>query len=1069
MAQTLIKSLPVLLAIAFLAVVGLFQWVDRGSAQPGIELAAMGQALPEVPDFGRDIRPILSNHCFACHGPDAAQRQADLRLDVREAAVEMGAIVPGNASASTLYHRIISSHPAQRMPPDDFNKPLSAVQTELVRRWLNAGAEYKPHWAFVRVERPALPEVSAEHTDRVRNPIDRFILARLEEAALQPSPQADRRTLVRRLALDLTGLSPTPEEYDRFAPGEKSPAYEQIVEHYLASPRYGEHMARYWLDAARYGDTHGLHIDNYREVWPYRDWVINAFNNNMPFDRFTIEQLAGDLLDDPTIEQLVATTFNRCHVSTNEGGVIKEEVYVRNVVDRVETFGTVFMGMTLGCASCHDHKYDPVSQVEFYQLFAFFNNLDADPMDGNRKEHKPILHVPSMEDRQRLEELEGQIARANSKLEDHRKTAETKFTAWLDEQARRHAAEGRLDSAVEGLIVHVPVDGKFDPRDVTLTGDAAPADGKIGKAIALNQTGHVELGDRGSFERDRGFSYGAWIKTPGNITGAVLARMDDDQAHRGYDLYLSNKRIAAHLIHAWPDNTIKVTTQRDVLKPKHWHHVFVTYDGRSKAAGVKVYVDGKAQPVKVEIDKLSDSIVTQVPLRIGRRSKESHLKGGLVDEARLYGRHLSEQEVSRLYADDLLTSILALPPEKRNDRQIGAARDHYRQHIDADDKNLAGQLSTLQAEQKKINDRSPITLIYRERVEPRQAFFLDRGQYDLKKQKVERAVPSFLPNLPEGASTDRLGLAQWLVHRDHPLTARVTVNRYWQQFFGRALVKTSEDFGLQGSWPTHPQLLDWLAVEFIESGWDVKHLVRLIVTSAAYRQTSRLRPDLLEQDPDNLLLARGPRHRLDAEQVRDQALAVSGLLVNQLGGPPVKPYQPPGLWKAVAYPSSNTANFKQDHGEALYRRSIYTFWKRTSPPPNLLAFDAPMRESCVVRRERTNTPAQALVLMNDVQFVESARLMAANLLTREDASVDQRIADAMHRALGRRPDDLERQTLRDLYTQQRAHFSEHADQAKKLATAGEYATPEDCDPVELAAWTAVSSVIMNLDEFVSKE
>jgi hypothetical protein len=1036
-------------------------------------------------DFNRDIRPILSDNCFACHGPDAKQRKAKLRLDTQDgilAELRDGghAIVPGKATESVLLQRVTAENPKERMPPAKTGKRLTAQQIILLRQWIEEGAPWSKHWAFIPPKRPPLPKVA--DTAWPVNPSDYFILARLEKAGLQPTREADRTTLLRRVTLDLTGLPPTPAEVDAFLADPSPQAYERAVDRLLESPRYGEHMARYWLDAARYGDTHGLHLDNYREIWPYRDWVIRAFNTNKPYDRFLIQQLAGDLLPNPTLDQFVATGYNRCHVSTSEGGSIEDEVYVRNVVDQVDTNGTALLGLTIGCARCHDHKFDPIRQKDFYQLFAFFNSIDGPALDGNRKDTPPAARVPTEAQRGQLAEAQAKIADALKRRQARVEQAGPAFTAWLAEIEKKHQTEGsaaRSKATTQGLLAYYPLDEKtgdkvhnaagFFKSQGTVKGKATWSAGKVGGALTLDGKTHVDLGNTGDFERTDSFSYGAWVRlTTGN--GTPLARMEDKNAYRGYDLFIVNDQVMVHIISKWPDNALKVVVPKKI-KRNEWTHLFVTYDGSSKAAGIKVYINGKAEPVTVERDRLTDSIKTKVSLKIGTRTFANPLTGQ-VDDVRLYRRRLNDTEVAALAGADPLAGIapiLAVAPAKRTAQQQNALRQFYLDNYDAESIKLGKELEALRAAVKKIEDGFTTTLVFKERSTPRPAYILKRGEYDQRGDAVGRDTPAFLPPMPANAPRNRLGFAQWLVAADHPLTARVAVNRFWQQLFGTGIVKTAEDFGTQGEPPSHPELLDWLAVQFVEDGWNVKKMMKRLVMSATYRQASQVTPDRLAKDLDNRLLSRGPRFRLDAEVLRDQALAVSGLLIETVGGPSVKPPQPRGLWEAVGYTRSNTAQFVADTGqEKVHRRSLYTFWKRTSPPPQMSILDAPSREACTVRRERTDTPLQALLLLNERQFVEAARALAEKAMREGGTTPEARLAYLFRRATARRPDARELSELTAAYDRLLAKYRRDVKAAQELIRVGESKPDPALNPSELAAWTMVANLVLNLDEVINK-
>lgn len=1045
--------------------------------------------------FNQHIRPILAKNCFHCHGPDATKRQADLRLDREEGFhtdLEDGpAVVPHSADESLLYQRIISEDPDLRMPPVDSEYALSAEEITLIRRWIELGAVWKQHWSFVPPIKSDLPAPSRQ--DWSNSAIDHFVLAKLESKGLSPSQRADRQTLIRRATLDLTGLPPSYEQVQDFLADNSDDAFEKVVDRLLASDAYGEQMARYWLDVARYGDTHGLHLDNYREMWPYRDWVIRALNNNLPYDQFLTEQLAGDLLPEPTLDQLIATGFNRCHVSTNEGGSIDEEVYVRNVVDRVSTAGTAMLGLTLGCAVCHDHKYDPISQQEFYQLFAFFNSLDGPSMDGNVKDPAPSVRVPSAVQAAKLTMLREQMASLRTQRETILGSQSPEFDKWSAQReklaqadtpdttfdfsknllARFRLDKGRLDKGQldegDGDTVR---DGDSDKIAGRLIGKPKWTKSKLGGALLFGQGDYVDLGNVGDFNKKRAFSFGAWLKTTGKVDAAAIAKTETREGIRGYELFVKRHKVSVLLSGRWPGYAIKVTTTDDVLKKDQWHHVFASYDGSRGAQGVVIYVDGRPRGVHINSDSLREkgSIGTDQSLLLGRRDEVTEFIGGGIDDVRLYDRRFSEAEVSSLYLGNQLEYEIKLPANKRGEDFTEMMRRFFLIDNDPSYAKLTNEIDRLQDELDHELAEVPTSLIFREQEQPRKAFLLTRGQYDQPGEQVERATPAFLPSMDEKHALNRLGLAHWIVSPEHPLTSRVAVNRMWQQLFGTGLVTTSENFGTQGDLPTHPELLDWLAVDFRENGWDVKRHLKQLVLSATYQQSSHVTAELRHHDPQNRLLARGPRFRMDAEILRDQALATSGLLVRKLGGPSVKPPQPEGLWFAVGYSGSNTVRFEKDQEpENFYRRSLYTFWKRTSPPPQMSTFDAPSREVCAVRREQTNTPLQALLLMNDPQYVEAARHYAVRILSESGLDVRQRVAWAFERALARTPSPQEIAQLVAVYQDFSVTYRADRDAAEALISIGESAPDTRYEPSELAAWTMVSNVIFNLDQFISKE
>ncbi len=1001
--------------------------------------SAASAADPPRVEYNRDIRPILAENCFPCHGPDSAARKADLRLDRREAAIEAGAIAPGKPDSSELIARINADSHDELMPPPKSTKTMKPEQKDLLRRWIADGAEYQPHWSLIAPRRPTPPKVKDESW--VRNPIDRFVLSKLEENGLHPASEADRRTLARRISLDLTGLPPDPDLVEAFVNDPASQAYDKLVTRLLDSPRWGEHRARYWLDAARYADTNGYHFDNYREAWAYRDWVINAFNRNLSFDRFTIEQLGGDLLPGRTLDQQVASGFNRCNATTNEGGVIPEEYTVLYTRDRTETTSQVWMGLTAGCAVCHDHKFDPLSQREFYELAAFFNNTTQPTMDGNVKDTPPTVFVPGAEDRPRWESLATELAGVRGGLKERKRSARPDFDRWL---AAADANALAASASTKGLRLAA------NPG----AGDGAEV--------------RFEAADSGDFEKDQAFSYGAWIKVskPG-LYGSAIARMDNTNGYRGWDIWLEGNRVATHIVHKWPDDALKVVA-RGQVQPGVWTHLLVTYDGSGRGAGVKIYIDGEPQATDVAVDALKNSIRTTVPLRAGQRQSSDRLDGAAINALRIYGRILMPGEVDALAWADRIAAIVRTPAGKRPAADIEAAFGWWLRSIDPTAKAMQGKLAALEAEEAAIKSRGTFAHVMRERGEPAMAYLLHRGEYDKRRDPVKADTPDVLPPLPAELPRNRLGLARWLVGPEHPLTARVTVNRFWQEVFGAGLVRSTGDFGVTGELPSHPELLDWLAVEFRESGWDVKQLFRLMVESATYRQSVASTPEKIEKDPHNRLLSRGPRFRMDAEAIRDAALAAGGLLGGKLGGPSVRPYQPEGVWEAVAMPESNTHFYVPDHGDRLYRRSLYTFWKRSAPPASMEVLNAPSREVCTVRRERTNTPLQALVTLNDPQFVEAARALAQSALKPAGRTSDARIDFIARRVLARtfRPEELA--VVHGSLSRLGAYYRSHPDEATKLIAVGESKADPAIDPPTLATWTMLANELMNLDEFLNK-
>ena len=903
------------------------------------------------------------------------------------------------------------------------------------------------------------------------NEIDRFILARLERDGLNPSKVADRATLLRRVTLDLTGLPPTLDEIRAFVTDRRPGAYERVVDRLLSSVRYGERMALDWMDAARYGDSSVFHADGPRDMWPWRNWVIRAYNNNMPFNKFTVEQLAGDLIPNATVDQQVATGFNRNHGTTDEGGAIDEEYRVEYIVDRVKTTATVWLGLTMECAQCHDHKYDPISQREYYGFFAYFNQSSDRGMQTRRGNAQPLVDVPRADAGQQLAIKTNQLASLKQRQAGVMNKEQAPFIKWLNEQSAQVGKKPMLPGNPE---LHLPLDEAkgTQVRDLVNTkrvgnirGPALWSSGKAGGALKFNARNFVDLGTAADFERKESFSYGAWVYVDKNTSGAPIAKMNDKNDFRGFDLYLAGRKVSAHIIHKWDSDCIKVTTKR-TLAPNKWYHLFVTYDGTSKASGIKIYVDGKSEPWAIERDNLKNTIRTKANLYLGRRSNSSQFRGQL-DDVRFYRRRLSDSDVATLAGSDPLRELLAKPADKRSREERERIRQYYFTNFSAAYKSLVGEIGKVEGQIAELSKPISTVMVMKDLDKPRMTYILDRGNYaSPKKDKViQPDTPAFLPRLSDRPQ-NRLGLAQWIVDPSHPLTSRVTVNRLWQMLFGTGLVKTAEDFGVQGEWPSHPALLDWLAVDFVESGWDVKRMLKQMVMSSTYRQSSRITAELYRVDPDNRLLARGPRFRLKGEFIRAQALAVSGLLVNSVGGRGVKPYQPPGLWNEVSL--SGNVRFVQDHGDKLYRRSMYTYWKRSSPAPALMIFDTPSREKCRVRRPRTNTPLQALVVLNDPQYVEAARQFAQRVLLEGGATDAARISFAYRAATGVEPKPAVLRILTTALVRERKTFSGHTDRAEQLLKVGEFLRDARLDAAEHAAWTIITSMILNLDATLTR-
>ena len=1042
-----------------------------------VGLAALpSQAAAPMLEYNRDIRPILSENCFTCHGADSAARKAKLRLDRFEDATAKpqdgaASIIPGKPNQSEAIRRIFDTGD-DVMPPEKTHKVLTAAQKSLLKRWVSEGAKYQPQWSLIAPRRPEPPAVKAKAW--IHNPIDAFILARLDQAKLKPAPEADRRPLARRVSLDLTGLPPSPKTVEAFVRDPSPDAYEKLVDQLLASPQWGEHRGRYWLDAARYADTHGIHFDNFREMWTYREWVIKAFNQNMPFNQFTLEQLAGDLLPNATLDQKIASGFNRCHITTSEGGAIDEEYLVLYARDRTDTSAQVWLGLTAGCAVCHDHKYDPFSQKEFYQLSAFFNNTTQKAMDENRKDTPPVIVVAKPEDRRRWDELQTVTNTAAKKLDERKQSARVDFETWLTKP--QFAPDESLVPTNQITFAAALSEGAGETSIVELAGvprtnsigtNPAWTDGAISpKAWIVNGQTTLGFTNVGDFERDQKFSFAAWIKPQTNQTGAVFARMKEGDIQRGWDLWLEDGRPAAHLINVWSDNALKVSAKKK-LPGNKWSHVCVTYDGSSKAEGLKIFVNGEEQAVNLDKNTLSKTIHTDNAFTLGQRLGGATLDDAGLQDVRLFLTELPKLEVTALAQ---IPRMKYLAQKSATDRTKEEAEELYTAwltRLDGEYHGLAETKTKLETEVREITKRGSIALVMHERDEAAEAYLLFRGDYDKRRDKLTPSTPAALPPMPADLPRNRLGLAQWLLLPEHPLTARVTVNRYWQEIFGTGIVRTAGDFGVAGEMPSHPELLDWLAVEFRESGWDVKRFFKLIVMSSTYRQSAVITREKLAKDPQNRLLSRGPRFRMDAEMVRDHALAASGLLVNKIGGPSVRPYQPAGIWDVVGMPESDTRNYKQDTGENLYRRSVYTFWKRMAPPAALDIFNAPNRETCTVRRERTDTPLQALVTLNDPQYMEAARKLAEQTLNGAANETD-RLNFMAERLIARPLRAEEKKILLAGMKDLLGHYQNSPRDAEKLIAIGESKADDRLDKSTLAAYTIVANQLMNLDEVLNK-
>ena len=1014
-------------------------------------------------DFNRDIRPILSDRCWGCHGPDATAKSLK-RFDSESAAASV--VVPGHPEKSRLIARIAHRDEEMRMPPKEAGRGLAAAEIELLTEWIRQGAKWQQHWAFIAPVRPALPPV--RETGWGRNPIDAFVLARLEKEGVPHAPEADRLTLLRRVTLDLTGLPPTLAEREAFLRDGSPNAYERVVDRLLDSPHYGERMAFRWLDVARYADTSGYQSDRERQMWRWRDWVIEAFNRNKPYDQFVIEQLAGDLLPDPTTDQRVATGFNRNHRGNSEVGIIAEEYATEYVIDRVDTTATAFLGLTAGCARCHNHKYDPLTQREYYQLYAYFNSIPENGLHLRAGNTPPAIIAPTTAQQRELRRIDDRLAPLEARLRILEPRIQAAQQAW--EPSLFGARQWFSD---DGLIGRFALDGAD-----AVSGPARYEAGRFGQAAAFDGQTTLLSRQTGRFSHSTPLTVSVWIYPTSENAGAILACAENAAAGElatddpnqgkawigpGYGLFLEGGKLHFSLVRNWQFDAIRVET-KERLALHQWHHIAASYDGRVTHNGVAIYVGGQLQNLKINGTSIAEPFAVARPWRIGgvdgSNPREFH---GRIDELRIYDKPLAQAQIA------VLASARALDEIARSDRRTQAEQDKLRGAFLTSAaapavRRLWQRIGALRAQKARIETAAPSVMVMEETAAPRPAFVLKRGSYDAPGEAVSRGVPAALPPLPGGAPNNRLGLAQWLVHPSHPLTARVAVNRFWQMMFGVGLVRTAEDFGAQGEWPSHPDLLDWLAVEFRESGWDVKALLKTIVMSAVYRQSSARDPQ--SSDPENRLLARGPRLRLPAEMIRDQALLVSGLLVTTVGGPSVKPYQPEGLWDKM---SSSGLQYRQDHGDKLYRRSLYTYWKRTIAPPLMANFDGAGRDVCVVREYRTNTPLQALNLMNDVVFVEAARRLAERALREGGATATDRLAYGFRLATARPPSARELRILRENLQAQLAAVRKDPALTLRLLRVGEKRVDASLDPVELAACTLVMSLILNLDEVVTKE
>ena len=1038
-------------------------------------VSASVQASDNV-DFDRQIRPILSEHCYACHGPDHRQRRGGLRLDQQQATRQQLpsgrlAIVPGNPAASLVWQRITAPSASMRMPPVKSGKALNAVEKELIRNWIQQGASWQTHWSYTSPVRPRLP-LSREDKWQ-RQPVDTFVFAGLKKLGLEPSAQETRRRLLRRLYFDVTGLPPTPGELQFDLQNSAKDSYERSVDRLLSLPTHGEHMAQNWLDLARYADTHGYHIDSHRDMWRWRDWVIHAYNSGMTYDQFTIEQIAGDLLPNADLTQRIATGFNRNNMVNFEGGALAEEYLLEYAVDRVNTTATVWLAQTMRCARCHDHKHDPWTQRDFFQLLAYFNRVPELGLDGKSGNAVPYIKAPTAIQTLRIESLNLQINALQDHMKRHSTAVADKQRRWEQELA---TGKQKITQPASDIALHLPL----EPEDTQTILEAISGEkirtntrltwfpGKFSESLLFDGRLFLDLGKKAAFERTDPFSLSIWAY-PTTADTMTLAYRGKQQSKRGsgYELQIESGNIVFRMVSQWPQNSLQVKAKTPV-RLRQWSHIVANYDGTSRADGITVYIDGERADLEVINDALTQDIGRSGTLRVGQRAALEPFRG-MLDDIRIYPRILTKTEIVTLANSSLLQQIVTIPPADRTPQQQQRLQEYFLRHHDKPYQHMAAELEQRQRVLQRTKLEVPTTMVMKETGKPRDTFILARGDYREKLDRVEPGTPAGLQPKDVGFPDNRLGLAQWLVHPQHPLTSRVCVNHYWQHYFGRGIVLTSEDFGTRGERPSHPLLLDWIATEFVHQGWDLKKLQFSIVTSATYRQTALVSTGQRVRDPLNHWLGRGPRKRRSAESIRDAALAVSGLLVRQVGGPSVYPYQPRGLWKEVSFnPRDFTAQvYKQSRGSDLYRRGIYTFWKRAVPPPALEAFGAPNRETCTARRIHDNTALQALVMMNDPGFVEAARELATKVLDRAAINNEQRIVLAYQMVLNRAPTKPETTTLLNLLTEQLRVYQINHKAAKSLVQIGDSAPAERHPAANLAAWTTLCNVLLGLDEAIS--
>ncbi len=1033
--------------------------------------------LPDQIDYNFHVKPILSDRCYNCHGPDANKREAGLRLDIADAAFQElvehpghFAIRPHSLRSSQLYHRIISSDPEEIMPPPESNLSLTSPEKAILIKWIQDGAEFQSHWAFIK---PVRPEVPANHQTFL-NPIDAFVSQKLEKRGWQLQAVADQSILLRRVAFDITGLPPEPGLQKKFLRNEIS--YEHLVDSLLSSPHYGERMAADWMDVSRYADTHGYTVDRYRDMSPWRDWVIQSFNKNMSYDQFVTEQLAGDLLTDATKDQKLATGFNRNHQQNMEGGIVPEEFRVEYVADRTNTFGTAFLGLTFECARCHDHKYDPVSQKEYFQLFSFFNNInEAGQISWDNAMPVPTLLLTDEKTDEIINYIRNEIDSKEQVIEDTYDQSGRAFLEWFNSLEYRSIDEGQLSAH---KLAHFRFEsnlrnelapfhsGKMKQQFVPDGLKPSFVSGKDSMGILLDGDAWIDFGDIGRFERSDEFSIGIWVKIPKGLKNGVIFHKGVGAAiynYRGYHLALKDNRLQLMMAHTFPNNAIIETGPH--IPRDEWIHLGMTYDGSGRAKGFQLYINGIRTPTEIEVDNLYKSILfngaeKEVGLQIGARWRGIGIKDAIVDDVAVFDKELTALEMLHLSHPDDFRKLINQSVNSLSEEEKLQLREYYFSNIILPEETVVAELASARKRLNETTDTLQEVMIMEEMDHPRPTFVLNRGNYNAPGERVYPATPESVLSFSPEYDQNRMGLTQWLFDRQHPLTSRVYVNRLWQLFFGRGIVPTVEDFGNQGQLPSHPELLDWLAIEFMDQDWDIKGMIKLIVTSAAYKQNSSASSEKLEQDPDNDFMSRGPSSRLTAEMMRDNALAASNLLVRKIGGKSVYPYQPDDLWRI------NGGQYEIAQGEDLYRRSLYTIWKRTVPHPSQATFDAPARSICTVKRQKTSTPLQALVLMNDPIFIEASKVLGEKMSAQADA--DRGIREAFRLLSGRVIEDKELEILSELYQLELNKFTSSPSKMNGWLESGDYAFDSDADLTMIAANAVIASTIMNTDATMIK-